>query len=500
MGINISQVASVISNIEAQRSRLEQEALKKEQAELNLKLGSENLKTATMNNEIIRKTLPIQIEQEYLRLRQTEAETYMKEFDASVYKDKVQNDLEIQRMTLNSMEFDFMNAARNAVLDPWAEEFFKNQGYTDKDIDKKIQVQTFSVSKDLSKIINDPQKITEYINTNIEQLEIIENQIKENNKKYYRTKDPKYMEQNDILMEAQADTFAKIKITNQYMEDHREGLLEATKMKQDAERDAQTNVSKEKTSLRELFDKYRTEYHSRVNKLTNINDILSPEDIEREAINYAMGRLTESDIVAANFPNATASLFAEYGVDNVKDMLSMLFTGGKWGTESFSYETFETIKKEFESYGGQVYLTESRSQYTPEFENFLYSQVQDGRLDIKSFNEEVNKKRKIMDGNMSQVYKEQIPSTKKMSQSEKISVGIETHNRFKKMNSKELDRMSIEQLNELYLNTYLEVCEERNLTPDKSLFLDFNINLNDNLTDEIMINDDKPESEENNNE
>jgi hypothetical protein len=70
--------------------------------------------------------------------------------------------------------------------------------------------------------------------------------------------------------------------------------------------------------------------------------------------------------------------------------------------------------------------------------------------------------------------------------------------------------MSIEQLNELYLNTYLEVCEERNLTPDKSLFLDFNINLNDNLTDEIMINDnltdeiiindDKPESEENNNE
>lgn len=492
MAINIGQVAAVISGVEQQRSRIEQEALAKEQAELNLKLGSEQLKTATMQNEALRKTLPIRIEEEFLRLKQTQADTFMKSVDAEFYRETAENDLEFNRMRLRAMDMEFKIKARDSILDPWAEEMFKEQNYTEKDINSRMERMTYSVNKKLNTLLEDPEKLDEHINGLTEELTGLQNRINENKQNYARTKDPKYMEENETLTNIAADVFAEVKIINSSVDEYKQTVLEVSKNKDRMARDESTNLAQQKTDLRKLFDSKKSEFYSRQpnNALGGLKQDFQQQ--EREATAYAMDYFINSDILRQNFPEAYASLSRQYGTLDVGDILSNVFTGGKYGTKEFSFETFETLSSDFSSMGGQIYADEARKVYTTEFKNYLIDNINQGKFDIKAFNKKVSDQRNILTGNMSQ----NTQQSRQMTPSERESIFVEARSRLHNDSRINLENMTTFDVQELFANIYADVAREKGIKPDMTLFMDYEPELNDAL----LMTDTNTESEDNNNE
>lgn len=477
-----------MSNVQAQRTRIEQEALLKEQAELNLKMGSEKLKAMTMENEAMRKTLPIRIEQEYARLRQMEAETFMKEFDASMYEDVAKTDLEIKRMKLNAMNLEFALRARQTVTEEWAENFFKDQNISDKEIEATATRRMYTEMPKLAEMVQagGSGKFDEYFREKNESLDAIIKNIEENNIKYEKTKDPRLMEENIVLRDIAKDLYVDIAIANNYIEENKTAINKQIQQSQNEKRDVRTETNKQINGFRELFDKYKNEY---IALQRNSQGLIKkdPKEIELEATTHAINRISNSTIMRDEFPNAYRYYTDTYGTNDVGQILSTVFTGGYHGSKEFNADQLKRLINEFSDMGEQVYLDTARMKYTPEFENFLIRQVNEGNLDITAFNEAKESQRKVLSGNLSEIYKP-TESTHKATPEIKTKITIEAHKRFRNMKIPAAN-MNLQDLNYIYANIYADVARENNVEPDLKMFLDYNPQLNTELSSKITGED-----------
>lgn len=382
----IGHIAQIISGLESQRQKIVEQEYKEQQMKTQSAMQQEQLKSMQLQNIMTEASLPLAIEQEYLKLKAMEKQAKMQDIDLQYYESIAENKAQMERFKVihmeqelnrqafeNALERDFGNIIPTESEDEFENRMLKVMLANNKDIAEAIAdgEEALNFTSDISKRIEETKK----------ELDVTMQGYRENPTteagKLVRAK-------NDTLL----DLYALATVYNDAFEQNKYNITTNAEYKFKQNNEKQKEIQNQINGVTKKFSDLTNDLFKRLSETSGAYTKEQIMELREEAKGIAIEIMAEDiNILEQEFPLAMATYaqnLPKYANDAIM-LLSQALTGGSIDRRPIPETFLRDMENQYNKEFGRNSATDNAGYYTQAFIDYMYDYAKTQNYDWGSF-------------------------------------------------------------------------------------------------------------------